>query len=414
MTFDTQKTSQIALTPEGRRAVSEQLELLLGSALFKQSRRYSPFLRYVVEKTLAGESDTLKERTLGIEIFGRAPDYDSSNDPVVRVTAGEVRKRIAQYYHEPGHDQELRIELSPGSYVPEFLPAAMQRPELEESVSTIESVAATAQAQPIRRPNRLLWALVASVLVLGLVAYIVRWQTQRSSVVDQWWYPALHSTSPVLLSVGTISGSAVSTSLSPATRSASDAGTVGSELATTDHVGLVDAIALETFASLFATRNQTYRTLSASGTTYDDMRSAPVVLIAGLDNVWTMRVTEPLRFHFELLPNTQVAIIADQQRPANTDWRVDFATTYSQLTRDYAIIARLHDATSDKPVFVIAGIGRNGTTAAAEYVTTESTLKALLAQLPAHWEDKNVEAVIQTRVINGQAGPPILVQVQVW
>jgi hypothetical protein len=177
---------------------------------------------------------------------------------------------------------------------------------------------------------------------------------------------------------------------------------------------LVDAIALESFAALFSTRKHTYRTLSGFHTTYADLRAAPVVLIAGLDNPWTLRVTEQLRFHFAVEPGTRNALIADAQHPENVDWHVDFSSPYSQLTKDYAIVARLHDATSDKPIFVAAGIGRNGTASAVEYMTSDSTLQALIAQLPAHWEEKNIEAVIQTRVINGQAGPPILVSVQVW
>ena len=67
-----------------------------------------------------GNVDQLKERTLGIEVFGRELDYDTNIDHIVRSTAGEIRKRIAQYYHEPGHESEIRIDLPSGSYVPEF------------------------------------------------------------------------------------------------------------------------------------------------------------------------------------------------------------------------------------------------------------------------------------------------------
>ena len=80
-------------------AVQVQLERMLASPLFRNSKRYPGFLRFVVEHSLTGERDTLKERVLGVRVFGREPDYDTNDDPVVRVTAGEVRKRIAQYYH---------------------------------------------------------------------------------------------------------------------------------------------------------------------------------------------------------------------------------------------------------------------------------------------------------------------------
>src|ERR1700733_1311106 len=102
----------------------EQLERIVRSKHFRNSKRYPTFLRFVVEQTLAGKTEALKERTLGVDVFARPSHYDTNDDPIVRVTAGEIRKRIAQYYQEPGHEDELRIDLPLGSYVPHFLPAA--------------------------------------------------------------------------------------------------------------------------------------------------------------------------------------------------------------------------------------------------------------------------------------------------
>src|SRR5438132_6738086 len=101
-------------------AVLEQLERILATPLFQHSKRYPAFLRHVVEQTVQGAGDGLKERTLGIAVFRRAPEYDTSADPVVRNTASEVRKRLEEYYSEPGHEGELRIALPTGAYVPEF------------------------------------------------------------------------------------------------------------------------------------------------------------------------------------------------------------------------------------------------------------------------------------------------------
>src|ERR1700677_3895166 len=110
----------VALTGEDKKAIQEQVERLLSNSHFNQSRRFPSFLRFVIEQTLLGQTDLLKERTLGIEIFGREADYDTASDPIVRVTATEIRKRIAQYYQEPGHETELRVSLPAGSYVPQF------------------------------------------------------------------------------------------------------------------------------------------------------------------------------------------------------------------------------------------------------------------------------------------------------
>src|SRR3972149_11489152 len=110
-------------TPQGeaeRDAVQKQLEHLLAHPLFRNSKRYPNLLKHIVELTLSGNRHLLKERTLGIDVFGRAPDYDTNTDPVVRMTAVEIRKRIAQYYSELEHEEELRIDLPPGSYEPVF------------------------------------------------------------------------------------------------------------------------------------------------------------------------------------------------------------------------------------------------------------------------------------------------------
>src|SRR5450432_3724943 len=96
------------------------LEQVLGNRLFRSSRRCQILLRYITEQTLAGETSSLKERTLGIDVFGRTPDYDTSQDPIVRASAAEIRKKLAQYYQEPGHESETRIELLSGSYIAEF------------------------------------------------------------------------------------------------------------------------------------------------------------------------------------------------------------------------------------------------------------------------------------------------------
>src|SRR5580700_5024101 len=113
----------------GSEEVKEQLARLLASPLFHHSKHYPSFLRYVVNETLDGQGGHLKERALGVEVFGRTADYDTNADPVVRTSACEVRKRIAQYYHEPGHELEIRIDLPSGSYIPEFrYPAPVAQP----------------------------------------------------------------------------------------------------------------------------------------------------------------------------------------------------------------------------------------------------------------------------------------------
>src|ERR1700733_5608853 len=101
-------------------AVREELSRVLSCHEFRLSKRSQDFVRYVVEHTLTGREDMLKERTIGIEVFGRSTSYEPSDDATVRVKAGDVRKRLGLYYAEEGAHNPVRIELPAGTYVPEF------------------------------------------------------------------------------------------------------------------------------------------------------------------------------------------------------------------------------------------------------------------------------------------------------
>ena len=120
MLGDLSSKGHVTLSNSDKEAVREQLGRLLASSYFSHSKRFPTFLGFVVEQTLGGQAANIKERTLGIEIFGRDANYDTSSDPIVRVTATEIRKRVAQYYEDPARGDELRIALPSGSYIPHF------------------------------------------------------------------------------------------------------------------------------------------------------------------------------------------------------------------------------------------------------------------------------------------------------
>jgi len=109
----------LLLSLDEQEAVRRQISYIAASPLFRNSKRFPDFLRYTVEEALNGNYTDLKERMIGIEVFGRDPNYDTNSDPVVRMTAVEVRKRLAQYYQQAHRDQ-VRIEVLPGSYMPQF------------------------------------------------------------------------------------------------------------------------------------------------------------------------------------------------------------------------------------------------------------------------------------------------------
>jgi len=92
--------------------IRRRLEEIVSSPAFAGSRRAREFLELVVEHALNDRTDSLKERMIGVEMFGRPVDYDTANDAVVRVKATEVRRRLAQYYQEAGGDSPLRRDVT--------------------------------------------------------------------------------------------------------------------------------------------------------------------------------------------------------------------------------------------------------------------------------------------------------------
>ena len=131
-------------------AVRTELNRLLESAAFRTSKRCREFLEYIVEHTMSGPIGSLKERTIGVELFQLPPDFDTGQHTVVRVTANEVRKKLAQHYlAENGTYRPVTIELPPGSYTAEFrwkTPAEeTSAPATETPVPAAETPVATAE-----------------------------------------------------------------------------------------------------------------------------------------------------------------------------------------------------------------------------------------------------------------------------
>src|SRR6201985_2049576 len=125
---ETVDTADPATGPRKVAQIREHLDVVLASDEFSSSRRASELLQHLVERALAGDSASLKERLLGVEIFHRRSDYNTSTDAIVRVTANDVRRRLAQFYSRHP-DQPLRISLPLRSYVSDFLGAPVREPE---------------------------------------------------------------------------------------------------------------------------------------------------------------------------------------------------------------------------------------------------------------------------------------------
>jgi hypothetical protein len=112
--------AKISETEEDIFLLQKHVKEVIEGAAFKGSHRSGQFLQYIVDQAIAGHFESLKERVIGIELFGRAPSYDTGDDAIVRVTASDVRKRLLQHYGRYGGISEFRISLPLGSYFPEI------------------------------------------------------------------------------------------------------------------------------------------------------------------------------------------------------------------------------------------------------------------------------------------------------
>jgi len=100
--------------------IRAHLQRILTSAEFAASPRLARFLAFVVETTLAGKSEQIKEALVAVEVYGRRPDYNPQVDSTVRVEAGRLRARLRRYYESSGQGETVRIELPKGTYIPVF------------------------------------------------------------------------------------------------------------------------------------------------------------------------------------------------------------------------------------------------------------------------------------------------------
>jgi hypothetical protein len=119
----------VAVSPE---AISNSLKQVLSSSTFENAGRSRALLRFLVETTVNGHADRLKEYTLGAEALGKGEAFDPRTDPIVRAEASRLRSRLERYYSNEGRADSVVIELPKGTYVPQFRTPSTDR-EVEKA-----------------------------------------------------------------------------------------------------------------------------------------------------------------------------------------------------------------------------------------------------------------------------------------
>jgi hypothetical protein len=420
---DLQGHEQSTLSEAEKSAVREQLRRLLDNPFFSHSKRFPTFLQFVTEQTLAGEADNIKERTLGIEIFGRDANYDTASDPIVRVTAAEIRKRVAQYYHEAAHEHELRITLPSGSYIPQFhWPKGANDQVLNEvrlAAGEDSTAAKTNTAhQPVHARRRYPLLLAFSWVVVGILSAgsVLLWQGRHRTTTDFFWQPLLTGSDSVLLCVADqteSTGQSLRDAADPTRQVQLKSLNKAKDNLTT--VAIDDLSAIVRIAGLLQSNGKQFRLRGEGVTSLADLRTGPAVFVGAFDNAWTLRLTNPLRYHFSNNPEMTEVRIVDGSASAQPPWVVQRAVQVTTNNyRDYAIVARFTDTNTGKLTVIVAGLARGGTIAAGEFLTDPSDQLQLQRAAQAAGDKKNMEVVLSTQIIDGEPGSPKMEAAYFW
>jgi hypothetical protein len=449
---ENQQIHQGAPPPDGpqKETILRELESILSSPFFRTSNRSKQFLSYVVQHTLDGSHEPLKERTIGAKLFQRPAGYSTGDDPVVRVQAGEVRRRLEQYHHAALSQSPVRIELPVGSYAPEF---RWVTPQLDESVSIERIPAERTEPEPakgelthavpasiapidlVAKSNqrsmqaRLLLGFALGVAVAALAAFIFR-AGNGNQTVNQFWSPVLATTEPVLICLA--KPTVYIPSLELLQRYSKSPGEFTSELQRLTQrapmqpqdklvwgdmveypdygVAAGDAYAAVRLSALLGQMGKESQVRIGSHYSFADLRNSPAIVVGAFNNRWTLQMTSNL--HFAFVEDHGDEMIREQG-PAGRAWRPKFGP-HGDLIEDFAIVTRLLNSKTGQFVVSTAGIMADGTQAAAELVSSSRYLEEALRTAEPGWAKKNLQFVVQTTVTDSVAGPPQAVAIYTW
>ncbi len=410
-----------------RAVILDQLARIQNSHAFGNSARAKEFFAYVVEQTVEGHTENLKERAIGVNLFDRAPSYMTGEDPIVRVKAAEVRKRLAVYYAEEEQTPEVRIEIPVGSYIPVF---HWNPPEHSKLPST-ENPAVPRIAPRSRLRARAIVAIVAAAIVLvvlGIAAAITtRKHVQQASQLDEFWAPVFTTGQPVLICISSPVVYEPSENLYTKANQAHPGLYDRPEKRAINPLQLEPSTSVEwkeiepradifvnkvhvynaaLLAALFERIHKTSQVKVGSDFSYNDLQNSPTVLLGAFENPWSIRMAADLPYYLDD-ENYTIAERGEQRQV----WRIG---PEAVSTKDFAIVARLLNSKTGQFQVIIAGINLPGTEAAGKLVTRQDVLSAALRSAPSGWQNKNLEFVIETDVIDRADSSTRVVAVKEW
>jgi len=420
------------LSDSERTAVLEEMNHIISHPTFKSSKLCVAMFRYLVAYVLSGSDEGLKERTLGIAVFGLGADYDTSTETVVRKTASDIRKRLALYYSETKSDPAVRIQLDRGGYLPEFSFAAEDRTperiedEIEKPISTEENhpeIALNILAPQVesRRGRWLVWVGAALIVAAGCL-YLFRNDPFRTPEY-KIWKPLIEAGDPINLCLPVSQASAGGSSDSQATNAATSLNPNpnqhsqnGAQYSSRDgglytETPFNDAGVAQEISTQLSTFKRHTQLKSSSSLTFQDLHMQPTVVIGGLNNPWTSNLLSSLRYKLQVDPETNDPWIQDGQNPSMRDWKVDNKLEAAGTFDDYALITRFFDKETGQWVMALSGLTGHGTEAAGAFVADPTFANLIAGKVLAQG---NFQIVLRISVLHGNSGPFQTLTVYTW
>jgi hypothetical protein len=380
----------------------DHLEQVLHSRSFISSPRCQDFLRFVVQEVVEGRGDSIKERTIATEVFGKSIRFDPGSDSLVRVKAREVRKRLAEFYESAPPGLRLHFELPVGTYVPiirelaspsdEILGPGLTSPRaLEEPGRAVAPVPGSTAGPAINR-RRAMWIIagVVGTCAAGAGGRLLRHQ---SSNLDLLWKPVFAKNTPLLIFIPLLPK-------------------LEGEGGFTDRVGMGTTAVVSEAAQYLTKKQRPYRLRFGADLTFSQLREQPSLLLGGFSSEWTVRMTQNLRFNLvDHAPNEKGAYLLDNK--TGRRWGPVISTN-GFADGDYSLLCRLFDANSGEVIFIAAGITTFGTESAASFLFSEELFGSALTNAPKDWQTKNFQIVIQTAIIGLTPSTPRVLETYFW
>jgi hypothetical protein len=396
-------------------AIRRQLDRVLASPHLCQSKRCQTLLKYVVDAYLDGCLEKVKERCIGFEVFQRDADYDTSRDSIVRTTAAEVRKRLAQYYLEPEHEHELRIILPHGSYSPEF--RAATRAAAAQPVISVPASRRRHPASWIALPVALAVAAVAA------AAYVI----SRPSDLDLFWRPFLQDRSPAVICIEQplrifrftgprreeLNEKIVAAQQNSTMEEAQEKTLIKLselELIGQTYFSYGDLIVSTRISEMLARNGKGFEVLGDRLTSYHDLRGRPAVLLGQFNNQWTLGLTAGLRYYLDKDAARRQYLVRDRQQPD----RIVASVQRDHREQDLAIVSRIFDVATEKTMVAVVGSTHLGTLAAGDFLTHTAYMSQAFQNAPALWYRNNIQVVLRAPTVRGTAGPPQVIATHFW